>query len=413
VNEVVIKLKQLHPAQVSILTNAKRFNVIKCGRRFGKTELAIDLVVNTLLNTNNKPEIVGYWTPTYKDLHEVWQLLKYTLYDVILSKDETVKQIVTVNGSKLDMWSMEDPNSGRGRKYHRAIIDEAEKARNFKEAWEQTIRATLTDYKGDAWFFSTPKFGQTYFKEIANNQEKYKDWITWKFTTYDNPHIDPTEVDAAKAQLDSKTFECEYLAEDVDLSNNPFAYAFDPVRHVGKTEYNPFKEVLLSFDFNVDPIVCIAAQKYDDKLHFIKDFSLANSDIYELCDRIKAYFPKGLYFVTGDATGHNRSALAKGNINYYTVIKQSLNLLQTQLKQPSVNPAVSDRRVMMNSVLQNFDVLFDKDNCGKAINDMKMVEVDSYGDIKKDRSKETRKADLMDATGYLICTFMKGFIKYH
>lgn len=403
---VELKLKKLHPAQLQILSEAKTYNVLKCGRRFGKTELTKELAINPMLE--GFP--VGYWCPTYKDLADVWSELKQTLYPIIQSKDEQLKTLTIITGGKIDMWSMDDPNSGRGRKYKRAIIDEAEKARHFKESWEQTIQATLLDYSGDAWFMSTPKFGRTYFKEIVNNKERFDSWNSWRFTTYDNPFMSHEEIDKIKNQLDDLTFRCEFLAEDVDITSNPFAYAFSEEKHVGIAKHNPLYEIRLSFDFNVDPITCVSEQHYDNTIHYTKQFKLSNSDIYELCNNIKAYFPNGLFIVTGDATGQNRSALTKGNINYYTIIQQVLNLSDTQMQQPTINPAVSDSRVLLNSILQNYNVIIDKDGCPDLISDLKYVEVDDKGDIKKDRSTEFKKADLLDCMRYDLNTFFSWFI---
>ena len=379
---------------------------MKCGRRFGKTELTKELCVETLLDGGK----VGYWCPTYKDLYDVWNELKLTLYDVIKNKDEQVKQLNIITGGKLDMWSMEDPNSGRGRAYHRVIIDEAEKARHFKDAWEQTIMATTVDYSGDAWFMSTPKFGQTYFKEIFNNKEKYDNWMSWRFTTYDNPHMPVQEIERAKSQLDDLTFRCEFLAEDVDVTQNPFAYAFSD-RHIGNCDYSPNYELMLSFDFNVDPITCIASQHYDNCIYFIKEFRLENSDIYELCNRIKASFPTALYLITGDATGHNRSALAAGNINYYTVIQSELNLSFGQMKQPAINPSIGDSRVLLNSILQNYNVIFDKENCEHTIIDLRYTEVTHDGKIKKKENEQLKRGHLLDGVRYTMSTFFDYFIK--
>lgn len=139
--EVIIKLKTPHPAQQEFLNNRERFNVLKCGRRFGKTEICQELISEII----ERGQFVGYWSPTYKDLHEVWRETKRIFKDVIIYSSETVKQIQFIGGAKIDMWSMEDPDSGRGRKYHRAIMDECEKALKFKDAWLGTIRATLTD----------------------------------------------------------------------------------------------------------------------------------------------------------------------------------------------------------------------------------------------------------------------------
>lgn len=399
-----VHLKTLHPNQVKMYDHRDRWNLLKCGRRFGKTEFGIFLAIEPM--KEHYP--VGWWSPTYKDLHEVWNELKFVLYPIIESKDETVKQLSIVGGGKIDFWSMEDPNSGRGRKYKRAIVDECEKASKFEEAWKQSIRPTLTDYEGDAWFMSTPKFGQTYFKKLAQEAPKKKGWKAWKFTTYDNPYINPKEVDEARNQLDDLTFRCEYLAEDVDLTANPFAYAFDQAKHVRTLEYDPAHYLHISYDFNVDPITAIASQYIDGQIRIIKEFRLSNSNIYELCDRINATYPNAVYLVTGDATGQNRSALTVGNINYYHVIRQKLRLNDGQLRVPSVNPAVSDSRVLTNSILQNFDVAIDS-NCTFLIDDLKYVEVNQYGDI--DKTKDKHRSHLLDCFRYCLNTFHSHLLK--
>lgn len=411
-----IRLKKLHPGQEQIMRESKRFNIIKCGRRFGKTILTENLSIEPAL----QKKTVGYWTPTYKDVSKVWDEIKFILHPITKRKDEQLKQIKLITGGKIDFWSMEDPNSGRGFSYHRAIIDEGEKARHLKEAWNQVIRPTLTDYIGDAWILSTPQFGQTYFKELAKLKEKkgFEDWMSWVKTSYDNPYLSKAEIDSARSQLDDLTFRCEYLAEDVDRVGKPFAYAFSDAKHVGRCEFNGEKEVLLGFDFNASQMACVAAQLYDDRIEYIKEFTLPNSNTYEICDMIHAYFPYAVFIVTGDATGRNRSALAQGNINHYDVIRQKLNLVDTQIKSPSVNPHVSDRQTLLNSILQNFTVIFDADNCPLTIRDMKYVEIKESGDIKKiemekDRSSDTRLADHIDAASYILCTFMGDFIKYN
>lgn len=412
----IIRLKELHAAQRQIMQESKRFNVLKCGRRFGKTILTENLSIEPAL----EKKFVGYWTPTYKDVSKVWDEVKFILHPIIKRKDEQLKQIRLITGGKIDFWSMEDPNSGRGFSYHRAIIDEGEKARHLKEAWNQVIRPTLTDYRGDAWILSTPQFGQTYFKELTKLKDKpgFEDWQSWTKTTYDNPHISKDEIDSARAQLDELTFRCEFMAEDVDRVGKPFAYAFSEAKHVGNCpengeKYNEDKEILLGFDFNASQMACVAAQLYDDRIEYIKEFTLPNSNTYELCNMIHAYFPNAVFIVTGDATGRNRSALAQGNINHYDVIKQKLSLVETQIQSPSINPHVSDRQTLLNSVLQNFRVIFDRDNCPLTIRDMKYVEIKENGDIDKDRSTDTRLADHIDAASYIMCTFMSNFIKYN
>lgn len=186
--------------------------------------------------------------------------------------------------------------------------------------------------------------------------------------------------------------------------NNPFAYAFDKEKHEGEPALDPKQPVQLSFDFNVDPITCIAGQG----MNIISEFRLQNSDIYSLCDRILAQFPRCIYIVTGDATGHNRSALAQGNINYYTVISQKLNLVRNQLKTANVNPSVGDSRVLLNSILQNGNLKINKTNCPYLITDLQSVEVNEKGEI--DKSKDKYKSHLLDCLRYYLGTFYPNFL---
>jgi hypothetical protein len=403
--EIQLKLKSLHNGQKIVLEKAKRYNVLKIGRRWGKTTLA----VNELL-----PQIAldggscAYYAPTYKDLQDVWLELRYLLSPIIQSKNEQTKQMRLITGGVIDFWSMDEPDSGRGRKYKRVVIDEAEKARKFREAWNQTIMPTLLDYKGDAWILSTPKFGNTFFKELFHKEDPQ--WARFNLSTYDNPHIDVDEVDNLRQQLDELTFRCEILAEDVNLANNPFAYAFDAEKHIEPCSYDQRYHIYLSFDFNVDPITCIAVQHIDGCIRVINEFALRNSDIYQLTQNIIARFPKAAFVVTGDATGANRSALTAGNYGYYDVVQKQLMLGRSQMKQPAVNPSVRDTRVLMNSLLQNYQVMVDP-SCNQLIRDLQYVEVDDDGDILKDRSTDIRKADLLDCFRYYCNSFHKDWLR--
>lgn len=406
-----VELKELHDGQLNVLESCARFNVLNIGRRWGKTTLAVnELLIQPALD--GYP--VAYFSPVYSDLHEVWMEIKNILFPVIKSKNEQQKQIELITGGKIDFWSMDNPDSGRGRHYKRVVVDEAEKAPKFKQAWQGTIRPTLTDMRGDAWILSTPKFGKTYFKELfGHGRSGIKDWASFNLPTATNPHIDPEEIESLRETMDEMYFRCEILAEDVDLSARPFAYAFDAHKHVIGCAYDPRNELCLSFDFNVDPITCIAAQHtgIGHGIKIIKEYRLENSDIYELCSRIKADFPKALILVTGDASGAARSALTRGNINYYQVIRQELGLGSGQMRQPNINPAHKDVRVLINSLLSNTDLIIDP-SCKFLIQDCRYVEANDEGGLDKSKEKtEAKIGHLFQAWYYYLNTFHGKFLK--
>jgi hypothetical protein len=89
-----------------------------------------------------------------------------------------------------------------------------------------SIRPTLTDYKGDALFLSTPRGRNFFFSLYLKGQQGDPGWASWKFTTHDNPHIDPDEIEAAKSLLPEVAFRQEYLADPADNAANPFGSAY-------------------------------------------------------------------------------------------------------------------------------------------------------------------------------------------
>ncbi len=199
--------------QAQIYAEKRRFNVLCLGRRCGKTRFGQMLVAEAALQ--GKP--VAWVSPTYKMLAEVWREIKHAMYDYIEDISVQEKHIAFKGGGTLDFWSADSFDSIRGRKYARVFVDEAAMIRNLQEAWEQAIFPTLTDYRGNAWFGSTPK-GMNYFHELFNQQNVSELWKSWQMPTTANPYIDVDEVAAAKVMLPLVVFQQEYLAEFVESS---------------------------------------------------------------------------------------------------------------------------------------------------------------------------------------------------
>lgn len=205
-----VDLPALYPVQERIDSESARFNVMNIGRRAGKTYFG----VYKALKAGSSGKKVGWFSPTYKYMVEAWRDLARPAHDVA-NINNTERRIEFANGGVIEAWTLTDPDAGRSRKYHLAIIDEAAKARHLKTAWEQAIRATLTDYKGDAWFLSTPQ-GLNYFHDLYQRGQDdigYPEWRSWQLPTAVNPFIDPAEIEAARLELPALVFKQEFLAE--------------------------------------------------------------------------------------------------------------------------------------------------------------------------------------------------------
>lgn len=214
----------LHQGQVDILTRAARFNTVACGRRFGKTTLGLALAYYGAPHSPgglSKGYDVGWFAPSYKLLDEAWRGAKGFLREYIKRTDSQQHRMELTTGAALDFWTLEDPDGGRGRKYGLVLVDEAAMARHLQQAWDAAIRPTLTDCRGGAWFFSTPK-GRNFFWELSQRGTINPDWRAHHAPTVANPHIDPAEVEEARLSLPERIFAQEYLAQFLEDGGGVF-----------------------------------------------------------------------------------------------------------------------------------------------------------------------------------------------
>ena len=258
---IEIKLPKPHAAQRAVLDSPARFRVMMCGRRFGKSLISQNISIENGLN-NKK---VAYITPTYQLGKTFFQEICKILPEKVYKKNETDLTINFITGGQIRFFTGERLDALRGLKFHLVIIDEASYIANLEDGWLNSIRPTLTDYKGLAIFLSTPR-GKNFFYSLYMKGGE-PDWEAFKFTTYDNPHIDPTEVDAAKFQLPNVVFEQEYMANPMENAANPFgsehinACVKDGI--VGKAEYYG-----IDLAKSVDWTVIIGLDKLGQVVHF-------------------------------------------------------------------------------------------------------------------------------------------------
>lgn len=216
---VRIELLRRHAAQDKILSERKRFNVPCCGRRFGKDILCIHLTVEEVMR--GRP--VGWFAPTYKQLTEDWRMLVDKLGVITARKDEQERRLELWNGAVVDCWSLDRPETIRGRKYGLAVINEAGSVGGLEDIWTKIIRPTLSDLRGEAWFPSTPR-GFNFFKVLFDRGQdgEQSEWASWQFPTGANPFIHPEEIAAARSELPEAVFAQEYLAEFISDETSVF-----------------------------------------------------------------------------------------------------------------------------------------------------------------------------------------------
>lgn len=201
---------KLLPWQQEVWKHPARFKVVAAGRRTGKTRLAAwSLIVNALQTDKGH---VFYVAPTQGQARDiVWSTLLELGHPVIAGSHVNNMQIKLINGATISLKGADRPETMRGVSLKYLVMDEY--ADMKQEVFEQILRPALADQKGGALFIGTP-MGRNHFYDLFKDAESGKDsdWKAWHFTSYNNPLLDPNEIEAAKRSMSSFAFRTEFMA---------------------------------------------------------------------------------------------------------------------------------------------------------------------------------------------------------
>ena len=213
-------LPALHPAQQRVLSEARRFNLLRAGRRFGKSTLGRHVLMHGALRF--RP--AAWVAPSYKYLLPNWREVCDTLAPVIVSKSEEEKHLCIAGGGEIDFWSADGGLPGEGRSYGLVVFDEcAMMGADLERLWTRSLRPTLADLQGGAWFLSTSKAASSYFNTMFTwGQSDRPDWRSWQLGTAANPFIPAEELESARRDMPAAAFAQEFLGDAVSFSGAVF-----------------------------------------------------------------------------------------------------------------------------------------------------------------------------------------------
>lgn len=198
---------KFHPAQEQIASDPHRFRVVRAGRRFGKSWLsAYEMLARAVAIDNAR---IVYYSPTRDDSRDImWQILKEVCGPLLVGDPNESRLEMRIrnrfNTTSLIVlygWeALQERGKGVGVKNHFAVLDEVSKYSNFLYGWQEILRPTLIDVKGEALFISTTN-GFNHFYDLCNKELEDNDYKTFHFTSYDNPHLDPAEIEKMKLEM--------------------------------------------------------------------------------------------------------------------------------------------------------------------------------------------------------------------
>ena len=147
------------PQQLELHLALRRFNVLVCHRRFGKTVLAVNETIDRALRCERENPRFAYIAPFYRQAKQVaWDYMKrFTAPLPGSSAHETELRIDFAGGRRLQLFGADNPDSLRGMYFDGVVFDEY--ALMPQRVWTEIVRPALADREGWAIFIGTPRKG--------------------------------------------------------------------------------------------------------------------------------------------------------------------------------------------------------------------------------------------------------------
>jgi PBSX family phage terminase large subunit len=255
----------LTPAQSIILSDKHRFRVLLAGRRFGKTTLAVEEIKCLALSREAR---IAYIAPTYQQARDIaWQML---IKELKPPKPNESRLEFKIAKSIIQLRGWEAIETLRGQRFDFIVIDEVAMMRNFWINWEEVIRPTLTDTKGQVIFISTPK-GFNHFYDLYNKEQEDQDYKSFHYTSYDNPHLPVEELDKAKEEIPEDRFAQEYMA-DFRKTEGLVYKEFSREKNVTIDFPETYTDTIIGIDFGyTNPAAIIPIGIDSDSNYWIKE----------------------------------------------------------------------------------------------------------------------------------------------
>jgi hypothetical protein len=221
-----------------ILKSNKKYHVLSLGRQFGKTLMAINLLLKWSLETNDSSNM--WVSPIYAQARKVFdELVKY-LEQTNLTQNinRTDLHIKFINGSTINFKSAERPDGLRGYTLDYLVIDEA--AFMKETIWSEVLKQAtlvkgkkilfLSTPKGKNWFYNIYMLGQ----DITNMQ-----YESYYGSSYDNPLISWDELFESQKTLPENIYKQEILAQFLDNGGEVFTNLENYCTLQGFASYDP------------------------------------------------------------------------------------------------------------------------------------------------------------------------------
>lgn len=416
-----LKLTYTEPQIEIFFGDVRRFNSISKGRRFGATRGAAHACIEWCL----EGQAILWGDTIAGNIKRYWD--RYFIPALKASGIEgklTGENVGKIGSGYIDFRSADRPENWEGFGYKKIILNEAGIILANTYLYTNAVLPMMMDHpEAQLFALGVPKgkylkTGKIHpFYQIHSSKDA--EHRSMEFSTYDNPYLSPEDVAKTEDEItamDPQQVNQEIYGKFIDrVAGNPFAFAFDPLRHIGTATRRPKDLHYFSIDFNVEPFSAIASHIWTDKegphFHTFAAAKIPQASIDAMAEWIMQVCPyRHLIRITGDRGGMSRSIGQSGPIRLFNELRKALKISEAQIVVPA-NPTHLKSREDCNFVLAAHPDCVIDPACDRLITDMRTVEVDAQGKIMKaDRSKASQQADELDCWRYAVNTYLRQWI---
>lgn len=361
------------PLQKKLHLSLKRFNVLVCHRRFGKTIFTLNHIIHKALNNTLRNPQYAYIAPTYRQAKRVsWDPLREYARHIPGFNDNKAELIVEIKRTwlpdpdtiKIMLLGSDQPDSLRGIYLDGAIFDEF--AQCDPMVWGEVVRPALSDRLGWAIFIGTPK-GQDHFYRTYENAIANPDWFTCIYKASETGIIGSGELEQMKREMDPSEYEqemeCSFTAAIKGSYYGDLIETLHDNNRIGDYVYDPSLPVDTYWDIGIGDSISIWFRQRvsGEEYKYIDYYEINGKSIPEIAAEVKSRnYSYGRHVLPWDI---NTKELGTGKTRL-EILRRHLQGVDVQKRQ-SIDDRIQASRMLLPKCF------FNADNCSKGLKALK------------------------------------------
>lgn len=273
--------------QADLHNRMKRFNVLVMHRRFGKTVMCVNDLIDQAIRCEKERPRFAYIAPLYRQAKQAaWDYLKHYTKNLPGVKTNEGELRVDFGDARIQLFGADNPDSLRGIYLDGVVLDEY--AQMPDSLWSQVIRPALTDRGGGATFIGTPK-GRNAFHELYESAKlgfpdrdgvRHIDpnWCAALYKASETKILPVDELIAARRDMTEdeyeQEFECSFTAAIAGAYYGKAMNQAEADKRITNVPYDPAVKVDTAWDLGIgDDTAIWFIQQVGQEVHWIDYYS--------------------------------------------------------------------------------------------------------------------------------------------